>query len=47
MNKEENFKVIKHGSFDIEHLSEEEQKTFYMTLFARILELYKKRKEEN
>ena len=47
MNKKQNFKIIKHGSIDIEHLSEEEQKTFYMTLFARILELYKKRKEEN
>ena len=47
MKKEQQLKIIKRGCVDIDRLSEEEQKTFYITLFARILELYKKHKEEN
>ena len=45
MKKQKEIKIIKRGSFDIDTLSEQEQKTFYMTLLARILEIYKTQKE--
>lgn len=45
MKKQKEIKIIKCGSFDIDTFSEQEQKTFYMTLLARILELYKTQKE--
>ena len=44
---EENIKIVKRGYIDIDSLSVEQQKTFYATLLARILELYKKQKECN
>ena len=47
MKKDQNIKIIKRGYIDIDSLSVEQQKTFYATLLARILELYKKHKEEN
>jgi len=40
-------KIIKRGYVDIDSLTIEQQKTFYATLLARILELYKKQKERN
>ena len=47
MKKDQNIKIVKRGYIDIDSLSVEQQKTFYTTLFARILELYKKQKECN
>ena len=47
MKKQKEIKIIKRGSFDIGTLSEQEQKTFYMTLLARILEIYKTQKERD
>lgn len=38
-------KIITHGSIDIEQLSEAEQRAFYATLLARVLELYRKQRE--
>ena len=43
MKKEEN--IITHGSIGIEFMSEEEQRAFYATLLARVLELYRKQRE--
>ena len=34
------------GSTDVNLLSEQEQKTFYATMLARILELYRQQKEK-
>ena len=34
------------GYADVNSLSEQEQKTFYATMLARILELYRQQKEE-
>ena len=45
MKKQKEIKIIKRGSFNVDTLSEQEQKTFYMTLLSRILELYKTQKE--
>ena len=47
MKKDQNIKIVKRGYIDIDSLSVEQQKTFYTTLLARILELYKKQKECN
>ena len=46
MKKDKNFEVVTFGSPDISTLSENEQKTFYVTLLARILELYKDKKSK-
>ena len=43
--KEREVKIITHGSIDIEQMSEAEQRAFYATLLARVLELYRKQKE--
>lgn len=45
MKKQKEIKIIKRGSFNVDTLSEQEQRTFYATLLARILELYKTQKE--
>ena len=34
------------GSADVNLLSEQEQKTFYATMLARILEIYRQQKEK-
>ncbi|MBQ9716283.1 MAG: hypothetical protein IJV77_07765 [Clostridia bacterium] len=34
------------GHADVNSLSEQEQKTFYTTMLARILELYRQQKEK-
>ena len=34
------------GNVDVNILSEQEQKTFYATMLARILELYRQQKEK-
>ena len=44
---ERNGVLILDTYIDIDSLSVEQQKTFYATLLARILELYKKQKECN
>ncbi len=46
MKKEKNFEVVTFGSPDISALSESEQKTFYVTLLAKILQLYKEKKQQ-
>lgn len=43
MKREKN--IITHGSIGIEFMSEEEQRAFYATLLARVLELYRKQRE--
>ena len=43
MKREEN--IITHGSIDIEQMSEAEQRAFYATLLARVLELYREKRE--
>ena len=43
MKREEN--IITHGSIGIELMSEEEQRAFYSTLLARVLEFYRKQRE--
>ena len=45
MKKKKEFKVEIFGSASIENLPEEQQRNFYITLFARILEMYKKKLE--
>ena len=45
MKRNQELKVITFGSPDVADLSESEQKTFYVTLLARILELYKNKKQ--
>ena len=47
MKDKQQIKIIKRGYIDIDSLTIEQQKTFYATLLARILELYKKQKERN
>lgn len=37
--------IITHGSIDLELMSEAEQRAFYATLLARVLELYRKQRE--
>ena len=43
--KEREVKIITHGSIDIKQLCEAEQRAFYATLLARVLELYRKKRE--
>ena len=43
MKREKN--IITHGSIGIELMSEEEQCAFYATLLARVLELYREKRE--
>ena len=38
-------KIITHGSIDIRQMSEAEQRAFYATLLARVLELYREKRE--
>ncbi len=45
MKDQKEFKVEVFGSASIENLPEEQQRNFYITLFARILELYKEKKQ--
>ena len=42
---EREVKIITHGSIDLELMSETEQRAFYATLLARVLELYRKQRE--
>ena len=42
---EREVKIITHGIIDIEQLSEAEQRAFYATLLARVLELYREKRE--
>ena len=42
---EREVKIITHGSIDTEQLCEAEQRAFYSTLLARVLELYRKKRE--
>ena len=42
---EREVKIITHGSIDLELMSEAEQRAFYATLLARVLELYRKQRE--
>ena len=42
---EREVKIITHGSIDIEQMSEAEQRAFYATLLARMLELYREKRE--
>ena len=37
-------KIITHGDVDTKNLGEEEQRAFYISLLARILDLYRKEK---
>ncbi len=37
--------IVTHDSIDIEQMSEAEQHTFYATLLARVLELYREKSE--
>lgn len=41
---EKETKIITHGEVDAKNLGEEEQRAFYISLLARILELYRKEK---
>ncbi len=43
VKQQKELKVVKFGSPCIESLTKEEQKNFYITLLARILELYKEK----
>ena len=45
MKKQQEFKVEIIGSASIDNLPKEQQHNFYITLFARILELYKEKKK--
>lgn len=45
MKNQQEFKTEIVGSVSIENLTEEQQHNFYITLFARILELYKQKIE--
>ena len=47
MKGKQQIKIVKRGYVDIDSLTVEQQKTFYATLLARILELYKNQKEHN
>ena len=38
-------KIITHGSIDTRQMSEAEQRAFYATLLARVLELYREKRE--
>lgn len=44
--KEKEIKIIPHDSIDIQKMSEAEQRTFFATLLARVLELYREQKKE-
>ena len=44
--KEKEITIITHDSIDIKQMSEAEQRTFYATLLARVLELYREQKKE-
>jgi len=41
---EKETKIITHGEVDAKNLGEEEQRAFYISLLARILELYREEK---
>ena len=41
---EKETKIITHGEVDAKNLGEEEQRAFYISLLARILDLYRKEK---
>ncbi len=43
--KHENVTITKCGSAEIKALGNEEQREFYLTLLARILELHRQQKE--
>lgn len=43
MKKQKELKVVTFGSPSVESLTKEEQKNFYITLLARMLELYKQK----
>ena len=45
--KKQEHEVITHGTVDVSQMSEQQQKTFYVSLLARILTLYKEQKENN
>ena len=46
MNNQKEFKTEILGNVCIENLTDEQQHNFYITLFARILELYKQKLEK-
>ena len=43
VKKQKELKVVTFGSPSVESLTKEEQKNFYITLLARMLELYKQK----
>lgn len=43
VKKQKELKVVAFGSPSVESLTKEEQKNFYITLLARMLELYKQK----
>ena len=45
--KKQEHEVITHGTVDVSQMSEQQQKTFYVSLLTRILALYKEQKENN
>ncbi len=43
MKQQKELQVVTFGTPDVESLTKEEQKNFYITLLARVLELYKQK----